>query len=158
MALLIIFQPCLQLTIWTWPETGKKKHVSSFFISKQERLSWKYVPQHCVPLAEHGKWAASWQNQQNDCASSQDSDQPGHPQMPRLIWVLAECTVILSVLSSGGSTAFLFFFLSGEPAVHDNNMVDKSVFSLSLGNQLYMITIFWTSQSSPSLWGTSFTW
>ena len=24
-------------------------------------------------------WAASWQNQQNDCASSEDSDQPVHP-------------------------------------------------------------------------------
>ena len=23
-------------------------------------------------------WAASWQNQQNDCAPSEDSDQPGH--------------------------------------------------------------------------------
>ena len=25
-------------------------------------------------------WAASWQNQQNDCAPSEDSDQPGHPR------------------------------------------------------------------------------
>ena len=25
------------------------------------------------------KGAASWQNQQNDCAPSEDSDQPGHP-------------------------------------------------------------------------------
>ena len=24
-------------------------------------------------------WAATWQNQQNGCASSEDSDQPGHP-------------------------------------------------------------------------------
>ena len=24
-------------------------------------------------------WAATWQNQQNDCAPSEDSDQPGHP-------------------------------------------------------------------------------
>ena len=31
------------------------------------------------------KWAASWQNQQNDCVPSKDSDQPGW--MPRLIWV-----------------------------------------------------------------------
>ena len=27
-------------------------------------------------------WAASWQNQQNDCAPSEDSDQPGH----RPVW------------------------------------------------------------------------
>ena len=31
---------------------------------------------------EHN-WAASWQNQQNGCVPSEDSDQPGHP--PRLI-------------------------------------------------------------------------
>ena len=30
-------------------------------------------------------WAASWQNQQSECAPSQDSDQPGHP--PSLIRV-----------------------------------------------------------------------
>ena len=32
-------------------------------------------------------WAATWQNQQNECASSEDSDQPGHP--PSLIRVFA---------------------------------------------------------------------
>ena len=33
------------------------------------------------------KWATSWQNQQNDCALSKDSDQPWHP--PSLIRVFA---------------------------------------------------------------------
>ena len=32
-------------------------------------------------------WAATWQNQRNDCAPSEDSDQPGHP--PSLIRVFA---------------------------------------------------------------------
>ena len=32
-------------------------------------------------------WAATWQNQQRECAPSEDSDQPGHP--PRLIRVFA---------------------------------------------------------------------
>ena len=32
-------------------------------------------------------WVATWQNQQNDCAPSEDSDQPGHP--PNLISVFA---------------------------------------------------------------------
>ena len=32
-------------------------------------------------------WAATWENQQNDCAPSEDSDQPGHP--PSLIRVFA---------------------------------------------------------------------
>ena len=31
-------------------------------------------------------WAAKWQNQQNECAPSNDSDQPGHP--PSLIRVI----------------------------------------------------------------------
>ena len=75
-------------------------------------------------------WAATWQNQQNEYAPSQDSDQPGRiesslcPQwiakdprflqadsedsdqtrrMPRLIWVFAVRTVILLVLSCRGS-------------------------------------------------------
>ena len=34
-------------------------------------------------------WAATWQNQQSDCAPSEDSDQPGHP--PCLIRVFAVC-------------------------------------------------------------------
>ena len=33
------------------------------------------------------KWAATWQNQQSDCAPSEDSDQPGRP--PSLIRVFA---------------------------------------------------------------------
>ena len=36
-----------------------------------------------------GKWAATWQNQQNECAPSEDSDQLGHP--PSLIRVFAVC-------------------------------------------------------------------
>ena len=32
-------------------------------------------------------WAATWQNQHNECAPSEDSDQPGHP--PSLIRVFA---------------------------------------------------------------------
>ena len=36
----------------------------------------------CIPT-----WAATWQNQQSDCAPSEDSDQPGHP--PSLVRVFA---------------------------------------------------------------------
>ena len=36
---------------------------------------------------EKSTWAATWQNQQNECAPSEDSDQPGHP--PSLIRVFA---------------------------------------------------------------------
>ena len=39
------------------------------------------------PKGPENIMAASWQNQQNDCAPSEDSDQPGHP--PSLIRVFA---------------------------------------------------------------------
>ena len=38
-------------------------------------------------LTEKDMWAASWQNQQNDCAPSEDSDQPGHPP----VWSVCTC-------------------------------------------------------------------
>ena len=40
-----------------------------------------------LALFLHSVWAATWQNQQNECAPSEDSDQPGHP--PSLIRVFA---------------------------------------------------------------------
>ena len=36
-------------------------------------------------------WAASWRNLQNDCAPSEDPDQPGH--LPSLIRVFNVCSV-----------------------------------------------------------------
>ena len=78
-------------------------------------------------------WAATWQNQQCGCSTSEDSDQPGHPpslirvfavrmkkpwvlthlahredsdqtgRMPRLIWNFSGRTVTLMVLSCTGS-------------------------------------------------------
>ena len=86
---------------------------------------WNYVHHKLLILS------ASWQNQQNDCAPSEDSDQPWHPPslirvfavrmkkawvlsyqlsaqprfwwMPRLIWVFAGRTDIVLALSRGGS-------------------------------------------------------
>ena len=46
--------------------------------------------------------SASWQNQQSDCAPSEDSDQPGHP--PSLIRVFAVCMKKSWVLSYPLST------------------------------------------------------
>ena len=42
-------------------------------------------------------WAATWQNQQNECAPSEDSDQPGH--LPSLIRDFAVCMKKAWVLS-----------------------------------------------------------
>ena len=39
-------------------------------------------------------WAATWQNQQNECAPSEDSDQPGHP--PSLIRVFMKKPWVVS--------------------------------------------------------------
>ena len=81
------------------------------------------------------KWAASWQNQQNDVrlisvfavrmkkagslathwVHSEASDQTG--QMPRLVWVFVGHTVILLVLSWVGSNDFFFHF-SGSTRRH----------------------------------------
>ena len=42
-------------------------------------------------------WAASWQNQQNDCAPSEDSDQPGHsPSLIRVVAVRMKKAWVLS--------------------------------------------------------------
>ena len=86
------------------------------------------------PQSKH-KWAATWQNQQNECAPqislgirrvwsesslsarrnlrslathwvhSEDSDQTG--RMPRLIWVFAGRTLILLALSCRGSNLLI---------------------------------------------------
>ena len=57
---------------------------------------WTVQEQVAVAALDCGKfettavsiiWAASWQNQQNDCVHSTDSDQPEHP--PSLIRVFA---------------------------------------------------------------------
>ena len=43
---------------------------------------WLYTAQN-IPTTDCIIWATTWQNQQNECAPSEDSDQPGHP--PSLI-------------------------------------------------------------------------
>ena len=50
-------------------------------------MSWLNYRSIAVAKEWMKKWAASWQNQQSECAPSEDSDQPGHP--PSLIRVFA---------------------------------------------------------------------
>ena len=45
-----------------------------------------FTKETTTTFVEHN-WAASWQNQQSECAPSEDSDQPGHP--PSLTRVFA---------------------------------------------------------------------
>ena len=68
-----------------------KQAWNNCIIPKHQDHSWqsgevvylKYTQKH----SPHYIWATSRQNQQNDCAPSEDSDQPGHP--PSLIRVFA---------------------------------------------------------------------
>ena len=84
-------------------------------------IGWKRVKQL------NAKWATTWQNQQNDCVPSEDSDQPGHPpslirvltvrmkkawvlsypMIAHLIWVFAGRTLIMLILSCRGSNKIL---------------------------------------------------
>ena len=59
----------------------------------ENRLCASAVKQHHLI----NKWVAIWQNQQSDCAPSEDSDQPGHP--PSLTRVFAVCMKKAWVLS-----------------------------------------------------------
>ena len=56
-------------------------------------MSW--FPHICNILKDI--WAASWQNQQSDCAPSEDSDQPEH--LPSLVRVFSVCMKKAWVLS-----------------------------------------------------------
>ena len=108
----------------TWSQNPK----TGFLVTRliKERLTF-FHRQQCNASSVYRPviWAATWQNQQNDCvpspvwsesslyawrklvslathqAHSEDSDQTG--RMPRLIWVFAGRTVILLVLSGGCS-------------------------------------------------------
>ena len=49
---------------------------SNYFSTSGQAVNCRTV---AVAAPIKNKWAASWQNQQNDCAPSEDSDQPGLP-------------------------------------------------------------------------------
>ena len=70
-----------------WSTAGSCTHLShvSSLLYPCSRISQQTAPQMLLLLQE--TWAATWQNQQNECAPSRDSYQPGHP--PSLIRVFA---------------------------------------------------------------------
>ena len=71
----------------SWPPEKAISDMSLF------KVYWaSTILQHSVLLFQiltpsKTNWAATWQNQQNDCAPSEDSGQPGHP--PSLIRVFS---------------------------------------------------------------------
>ena len=64
-----------------------------------EVMYWEIVSYVIGPWSVelYNIWAATWQNQQSDCAPSEDSDQRGH--LPSLIRVFAVCMKKAWVLS-----------------------------------------------------------
>ena len=71
----------LQLSQWTREGLTQRPHVSQCIYVLP---SWNMS--HVMT-----KLAASWQNQQNECAPREDSDQPVHP--PSLIRVFSVCSM-----------------------------------------------------------------
>ena len=73
------------------------QHWFIFSRSKSKQMQQRCIPQATEVVLENQKalskvitlnmWAATWKNQQSDCAPSENSDQPGHP--PSLIRVFA---------------------------------------------------------------------
>ena len=80
----------LLVLLWTgsnaiWDESGGK---GPYHCAVSDPLNiMRSARSHSSSQAYSIIWAATWQNQQSDCAPSEDSDQPGHP--PSLIRVFA---------------------------------------------------------------------
>ena len=76
---------CNSFCIFHMHQCMVKQHYSNFRIITAIFDVLIFRISQCNLLTD--KWAASWQNQQNDCVPSEDSDQPVHP--PSLIRVFA---------------------------------------------------------------------
>ena len=72
--------------LYFWEKKKKKKAEVKLFTTIILLWVWPKISERyrSCPI---DIWAATWQNQQNGCAFSEDSDQPGHPHS--LIRVLA---------------------------------------------------------------------
>ena len=100
--------------------------------AKQWATLWQDQQCGCALCAQRrfrSAWASAWRklgSLTTHWAHSEDSDQTG--RMPRLIWVFTGRTVILLVLSWGGSIMLLFFY------VHKNVQVSGK-WKIGLWNQ-----------------------
>ena len=71
-------------------------------------------------------WATSWQNQQNDCAPSEDSDQPGHlPSLIRVFTVHSVGSLGTKLSSCGQRRLWSYAFLVGEQEIP--GLTDKTI-------------------------------
>ena len=78
-----------------------------------------------VQTNERAKWAASWQNQQNDCEPSKDSDQPGHlPSLIRVVTIRMKKAWVLSYRLSAQRR--LLIRLGGCPGWSESSLGSQS--------------------------------
>ena len=98
-------------------------HAAAHLIAKRTVIKQTYTPfklhECCKEIG-----AALLQNQQNDCAPSQDSDQPGHP--PSLIRVFTVCMKKAWVLSNPLSAQWRLLRLGGCPAWSESSLNTQS--------------------------------
>ena len=88
-SLIWVYTVCLDLSVRIQGKYYIKK-TKQFFLD-HHLLAYRF-PSVCKNYFSQNltgfiKWAATRQNQQSECAPSEDSDQPGH--LPSLIWVFA---------------------------------------------------------------------
>ena len=69
---------------WAGPGSSGRCIIRLVFRRSRVRSSVQsFIEIHESTTANQSYWATTWQNQQSDCAPSEDPDQPGHP--PSLI-------------------------------------------------------------------------
>ena len=96
--------------LFTWSLVMRCLQNHPHFLTRFSYIPVRYVGERCILIALRAEktylviqtwriveWAKTWQNQQSDCAPSEDSDQPGHP--PSLIRVFTVCMKKTWVLS-----------------------------------------------------------
>ena len=71
--------------LYVWMPSSSTGSPDVIYASMIDHCIWSVFRLYIILC--RSKWATTWQNQQNDCAPSEDSDQPGHP--PSLIRVFA---------------------------------------------------------------------
>ena len=97
-------------------------------------------------------WAATWQNQQNDCAPSEDSDQPVHS--PSLIRVFTVCMKKAWVLSYPLSAQRRLIRLGGCPGWSESSLgADSFCWFCHVAAQLYVA--FSSPEPKACTWGYS---
>ena len=110
-----------------------------FSICRMTRTIFLLLMCSCVSgqqLFPQSKWAASWQNQQNDICAQRDSDQPGHP--PSLIRAFAVRMKKHWVLSYPLSVQRRLISLGGCPGWSES----------SLGAHIIWLVLSWGGSSN----------